>query len=450
MKKKIAIIGSGISGLSAAYFLCKKYEVSIFEKNNYLGGHVNTLTVDDRKAILMNRVLSNSTHANSADPIEIDTGFMVFNHINYPNLIKLFSKLKLETSESVMSLGVFNVGTGFEYMGNNFFTIFSQKINLIRPAFLKMLWEVRRFHQEAVHIIQNQHKYSMTVKEFVADSRYSYYFIWYYLLPFISAVWSTPPLQMMQFPIYHLVKFLQNHGLLDYPRMYDWKTVRGGSKMYVEQLLKKIQVKMFTDSPVQRVEAVVNSLKQIRVYFKDATSKIFDKVIVATHADKALEMMKGTKNSKSDHQRLLSTFYYQKNKTYLHTDSSQMPKLKKNWASWNVGVDLSDKSQPQFFTSYYMNELQHLATKRNYFVTLNPIYPIAEEHIIKTMIYYHPVFSTTSLNAQSELQLLNNQNNVFQNLYFCGSYFGYGFHEDGISSSLVLAKQILGKDFEWH
>ncbi|WP_317900151.1 NAD(P)/FAD-dependent oxidoreductase [Aurantibacillus circumpalustris] len=409
--EKLAIIGTGIAGMGCAHFLHKKYELSIFEQNDYIGGHTNTVAVDeDGKDVFM------------------DTGFMVFNFETYPNLVKLFDEIKASIKKTDMSFSVQYKPTGLEYCSSGINGLFAQRKNIFNISYIKMLMEISRFNKISLEILEDKRYENHSLREFIKEFKFSEEMLWKYLVPMSSAVWSTPMDKMLDFPALTLIRFFKNHGFLGLNTQHQWYTLEKGSESY-----KEILIKPFKDE-IQINNAVVSVSKKDKkaiVILKDGTQKEFDKVIFACHADQALKIL--TEPS-ADEKRLLSPFKYQKNIATVHTDESVMPKNKKTWSSWNYRIEEIDRELLPT-TIYWMNNLQGVSKKKNYFVSINA-FPnsIAKNKLIREIDYEHPLFDLPAINAQKKLPLLN-QNGP---LYFCGSYFNYGFHEDAFKSAVEL------------
>ena len=417
MKEKIAIIGTGIAGMGSAHFLHPVAHMTIYEQNDYIGGHTNTVTLfEDGK------------------PIYMDTGFMVFNYKTYPNLCKLFKQIGAPVKKTDMSFSVQHVPTGLEYSGSSINHLFAQRRNIFSPRYIKMLWQIARFNKESVKILDDPRYADWSIGRYVKEFDYSDDMLWKYLVPMSSAVWSTPMEQMLDFPAVTLVRFFLNHGFLGLDTQHQWYTPVNGSQSYRELLIKPFKDKISVNNKVVKISR--EGGKAV-VHVADGTSETFDKVIIATHADQALNLLdQPTLNE----QRLLSNFKYQYNKAVLHTDESIMPQTKLAWASWNYRIqNQQGKLQPS--TIYWMNRLQGVSDRVNYFVSINPHEGLDSKKIIREIDYEHPLFDVSAIQAQSELYKLNENGPV----YFCGSYFKYGFHEDAFASAVKLCSQLLGK-----
>jgi predicted NAD/FAD-binding protein len=415
--EKIAIIGTGIAGMGCGHFLHPTADITLYEQNDYIGGHTNTVTVDE-----------------DGKPVYIDTGFMVFNYKTYPNLCKLFAEIKAPVKKTDMSFSVQHVPTKLEYNGSSVNHLFAQRKNILNIGYIKMLMEIGRFNKESVKILDDPKYANYSLGEYIEEFKFSDDMLWKYLVPMSSAVWSTPMEQMLEFPAVALIRFFKNHGFLGLDTQHQWFTPHKGSQSYREILIKPFKDKIEVGNKAIKVSRVND--KPI-VHLSDGSAQTFDKVIVATHGDQALALLD---QPTADEQRLLSTFKYQYNKATLHTDESIMPKTKMAWASWNYRIqEQNGKLLPS--TIYWMNRLQDCSQKKNYFVSINPHDNIDPNLIIREIDYEHPLFDVPAIRAQDELYKLNDNGPV----YFCGSYFKYGFHEDAFASAVNLCSQLLGR-----
>jgi predicted NAD/FAD-binding protein len=421
--QKLAIIGTGIAGMSCGYFLHKEYDLTVYEQGDYVGGHTNTVSVDE-----------------DGTPVNFDTGFMVFNHETYPYLTKLFAELKVETKKTSMSFSVQHVPSGLEYCGSGMNGLFAQRKNIFSPKFIRMLMQISKFNKEAIKIVGSSESgvrsnEGITIAEFCKQHGLGDDFLHKYLIPMSGAVWSTPPEKMLDFPALTLIRFFYNHGFLGLNTQHQWWTVSGGSKNYRDKIIapykEKIQVNNAAVSVLRDDDGVI-------VKSKDGKAKLYDKVIFACHGDEAFQLL--TKKT-ADETRLLSCFQYQPNRAIIHTDESVMPKTKGAWSSWNYRIAKKEDIEIPS-TIYWMNSLQGCSDKKNYFVSINSNSAIDPKKIIREIDYTHPLFDIPAINAQKELAKLNESGPV----YFCGSYFRYGFHEDALLSSVQLCSSLLKKD----
>ncbi len=413
-KPKIAIIGSGISGLSCAYFLSEKYSVKIFEKNNYLGGHSNTVTIDYE-----------------GKEISVDTGFIVFNHETYPNLKSFFKLLDVAYEKSNMSFAVKIDNGSLEYAGTNLATVFSQIKNAFNPQFLIMLRDIMRFNKKAINILEQPFNANYTLQNLLDDLGVKKYFREFYLLPMSGAIWSCPLETMLAYPAQSFVAFFKNHGLLTVANQPQWYTVSGGSKEYVKKIADKIgQNSISLNDEVISVERLG---EKVCVKSKKG-EEFFDFVFFASHGNQVLPLLK---NASAAEKEIFSTFKYQQNLAVLHRDSSLMPNAKKAWSSWVYSNNSKNENQ-QISITYWMNNLQNIDSKYPLFVTLNPSQEIAKEKIFACFNYDHPIFDSQAVSSQARIDEIQGVDKIF----FCGAYQKNGFHEDGISSAILAINKL--------
>ena len=409
---KIAVVGSGISGLSSAYYLSKNHHVDLFEKENHFGGHSHTidLNIDTKK-------------------VAVDIGFIVFNFKTYPNLINFFNENKIEIEKSDMSFSVSLRNTMFEYCGKGLNGIFANRSNLFNPKFLRMFYDIIKFYKKC----DSSEKFNenLTLGNFLEKEKLSKEFIDYHLIPMVSAIWSMPPYEANQMPINFFLKFFQNHGLFKLKNRPQWYTVSNRSRSYVQKILSKISGEYFKNYAVKKIKS---SSSGIDLYYGGESDFFhYDKVVIATHADQALSIIDNPTNEEKE---TLSKFGYRENIAYVHTDKKAMPKNKKTWSSWNSSLKKDETSKCSI--TYWLNLLQNLKCDEDIFLTLNPYFEIDQSKILKKVKFTHPYFDQSALEHQRELQNLQNK----RNMLFCGSYFGYGFHEDGIKSSIEMLKNL--------
>jgi len=409
---KIAVVGSGISGLSAAYYLSRKHNVDLFEREDHFGGHSHTIDV------LINE-----------KKVSVDIGFIVFNHKTYPNLIKFFEENEVEIEKSDMSFSFAVKDSNFEYCGRGLKGIFSNKSNLFNIKFLRMFFDIISFYKKSEKI--NKFEEKITLGEFLSKEKLSKLFINYHLLPMVSAIWSMPPYQASKMPLQFFLKFFQNHGLFKLKNRPQWYTVSNRSKTYVNKVLSKISGEYFKNYKINKIKRIS---KGVQIYYGGSSEFFdYDKVILATHADEALSLIE---NPLEEEKSILSNFNYRENLAIIHTDQNVMPKNKHVWSSWNSSVNKNNLEINSL--TYWLNLLQNLKCEKNIFLTLNPITKISENKILKKVKFTHPYFNQSVLDYQKKLNALQNKKNIL----FCGSYFGYGFHEDGIKSSIEMIKSL--------
>lgn len=408
---KIAIIGSGISGLTAAYLLNRKHDVTIFEANDYIGGHTHThkVNIDGKK-------------------YSVDTGFIVYNERTYPNFIKLLDLLNVERQLSTMGFSVKSISKDYEYAGESLNSLFAKRSNIFRFGFLRMLYEMYHFGKKADSSGIGLDA-SVTLGDYLKKEKYSGEFINYFIIPMGAAIWSTPANKVLNMPAYFFIKFFYNHGMLETINRPNWWVIKNGSSEYIKKMIRGFENKINLSTPVKTV-ARKNEGIEIQLAKKDETLK-FDSVIFATHSDQALEMLENPTDTEKD---ILSSIPYQKNEVLLHTDSSVLPRRKLSWASWNYQLD-SDPALPVVLT-YNMNILQSINCKETLCVTLNDHNSVDETKILKKITYHHPLFNVKSIEAQKRKSEISGVNNT----HYCGAYWRNGFHEDGVVSALDVCK----------
>ncbi len=412
---RIAVIGSGISGLSAAHYLSKKNKVDLFEKEDHFGGHSYTIDVKD-----------NNNH------VPVDIGFIVFNFKTYPNFVKFLNDNSIEIEKSNMSFSVSVKETEIEYCGKGLLGIFSNKKNLLNFDFFKMFFEIIKFYKKS-NDLKNIEE-NLTLDDFLKREKMSKYFINYHIIPMVSAIWSMPPYEAKQMPLKFFLRFFQNHGLFNLKNRPQWYTIKNRSRTYVKKILETISGEYYKNYRINKISRFSNGVK---VYYGENNEFFdYDKVVIATHADEALSLITDpTPEEKS----ILANFKYKNNVAIIHTDESLMPKNKKAWSSWNSSVNKENTSETSI--TYWLNLLQNLKTNKNIFLSLNPFLKIDQKKIISKVKFTHPYYDKEALENQNRLKNIQNK----KNLLFCGSYFGYGFHEDGIKSSLEMIKSFNDK-----
>ena len=407
---RIAVIGSGISGLSAAHYLSKKNKVDLFEKEDHFGGHSYTIDVKD-----------NNNH------VPVDIGFIVFNFKTYPNFVKFLNDNGIELEKSNMSFSVSVKETEIEYCGKGLLGIFSNKKNLLNFDFFKMFFEIIKFYKKSNNLKNIEE--NLTLDDFLKREKMSKYFINYHIIPMVSAIWSMPPYEAKQMPLKFFLKFFQNHGLFNLKNRPQWYTIKNRSRTYVKKILETISGEYYKNYRINKISRLSNGVK---VYYGGNNEFFdYDKVVIATHADEALSLITDpTPEEKS----ILANFKYKNNIAIIHTDETLMPKNKKAWSSWNSSVNKENTSENSI--TYWLNLLQNLKINKNIFLSLNPFLKIDQKKIISKVKFTHPYYDKEALENQNKLKNIQNK----KNLLFCGSYFGYGFHEDGIKSSLEMIK----------
>lgn len=418
MKKKIAIVGTGIAGMAAAYFLRNTFDICFYERNEYAGGHTNTITIKENNK-----------------NIYIDSGFMVFNHITYPNLTRFFRELDIKTMPTSMSFSVQHRPSGLEYNGAGINALFAQRKNIFNIKFWKLLSEISKFNKHCLEVLGNEKYIHYSVSEYANENGYSNEFLEKFLLPMSSAIWSTPLDVMLKFPIYTLVQFFHNHGFLGLNAHFQWYTPVSGSRLYRDKVISYFHEKVFLNNAVKKI---IRENESIFILDSKGNKNPFDFIILASHADESLEMLDTPSPLEKE---LLNSFTYQKNITKIHTDDSVMPKTKKAWASWNYRIDRDEQNNLKTTTIYYMNNLQNVSKMKNYFVSINDHGLVDPKYVLWERVYTHPVYNVNSQKAQKSLHKLNENGRLF----FCGSYFKYGFHEDAFNSGLNVARKILGE-----
>lgn len=419
-RKKIAVIGTGISGMSATWLLSQHHDVTVYEKDARIGGHSNTILAESAKG-----------------EIPVDTGFIVYNELTYPNLTALFDHLKIATEPSNMSLAISLRSGEFEYSGGDLKGLFAQKKNLVRPRFWSMLQDLVRFYRDAPKDLAHLDDRLTTLGDYLYANHYSEAFLNDHLLPMAGAIWSASKQAILEYPAAAFIRFHHNHGLLKLTDRPIWRTVTGGSIRYVKALTdvykKNIRI---GDAAV----SISRGPKSVIVGSRDGERAIYDQVVIATHADQALALLA---DASLQERKLLGAFRYSRNQAVLHSDSSLMPKRRAAWSSWNYMEEKNGRNPEQPRITYWMNLLQNLPHDRRFFVTLNP--KCEPQNVLYRETYEHPLFDTEALTAQKKLWSLQG----LRNTWFCGSYFGYGFHEDGLQSGLAVAEQLGGLKRPW-
>ncbi|MEX3073468.1 NAD(P)/FAD-dependent oxidoreductase [Vibrio alginolyticus] len=415
---KIAIVGTGISGLTCGYYLHKEHEITLFEANDYIGGHTATVDVN----------IDGNDYA-------VDTGFIVYNDRTYPNFINMMKEIGVEGVPTQMSFSVRNNGSGLEYNGHTITTLFAQKRNWANPAFYRFIFEILRFNKLAKSFADKEDTSIQTLGEFLDENKFSAYFSDNYILPMGAAIWSSTLADMRAFPLMFFLRFFLNHGLLDVTNRPQWYVIKGGSRAYIPPLTKGFEDKIRLNSPV---ESVTRSKGRVLLHV-NGTTEWFDEVIFACHSDQAMKMLD---DSSVDERTILGDMAYQANEVVLHTDTSLLPKRKAAWASWNYLLDGKKGDHLKLPSlTYNMNILQHLNSEHTFCVTLNSTEQIDERKMLRTFTYHHPVFTTESIAAQQRKDEIQG----ISNTWFCGAYWYNGFHEDGVRSALDVVKALENK-----
>jgi predicted NAD/FAD-binding protein len=407
---RIAIIGSGISGLTSAYLLNEDHEVVVYEANDYIGGHTNTVDVS----------LNGQQYA-------VDTGFIVFNEKTYPNFRKLMKRLGVGWQNSVMSFSVQCDKTGLQFNPSTLNSLFIQRRNLLRPSFYRMLWDVMRFKRDSVALLESD-DYKMTLADFLAGKSYSRAFVQHFIIPMGEAVWSSDPVTFNEFPARYFAQFFKNHGFLNIKDQPQWLTVKGRSRQYIKPITKSYADQIRVNCPVASVRRNADC---VEIHPQHQAAEKFDQVVIATHSDQALSLLDDPTDAEQD---ILGAIPYQENQAVLHHDESLLPSKKAAWASWNYHIPKEDLGRVA--VTYDMNILQSIGAPKELCVSLNLAKAIDPAKIYREMIYHHPVYNPESLTARHSHQEINGVNRT----YYAGAYWGYGFHEDGVVSALDVCK----------
>ena len=421
---KIAIVGSGISGLAVAHTLRGQAELTLFESGSYFGGHTHTVdvTLPGPQGLV--------THG-------VDTGFLVFNERTYPHLIALLAELGVETAKSDMSFSVqvpgAKAGGPLEWSGSTLSTVFAQRSNLVNPRFLRMLRDVLRFNRLATHIAERNAEAELMqpLSDFLTQHQLSAEFRDWYFLPMLGCIWSCPTDQMLQFPVATMIRFCHNHGLIQVSNRPQWWTVTGGAKHYVEKIVAQVADKRL-NTPVQQIKRTPEGV----LITSHGQTEHFDKVVLASHSDQSLALLA---DATAQERTTLGAIRYQANRAVLHTDTTVLPRARRAWAAWNYERSAdSAQDSARVCLHYLLNMLQPLPFAQSVVVSLNPVHEIAPEHVHGSYDYAHPVFDLAAIRAQGEVGALQGQHHT----YFCGAWTGYGFHEDGLKSGLGVAKRL--------
>jgi predicted NAD/FAD-binding protein len=408
---RIAVVGTGISGMVAAYLLCRHHDVVAFEANDYIGGHTNTIDVE----------LNGARYP-------VDSGFIVFNEGTYPNFVKLMKRLGVAWQPSNMSFSVQSEKTDLEYSPSTLNSLFAQRRNLLRPSFYRMLFDALRFRREAQAILL-ANDYETTLGDYLEGTGYSQAFIHHFIIPMGEAIWSADPKQFNEFPAHYFVQFFNNHGFLKVRNQPQWQVIKGGSKSYVGPLTEPYKDRVRLNCPV---ESITRHADRVEVTLRHGETERFDQAVIATHSDQALAMLADPSDAERE---ILGAIPYQDNLAIMHTDSSLLPRRRAAWSSWNYHIPRSELGRVA--VTYYMNMLQSLEAPADFCVTLNRPEIIDQGKIIREFHYHHPVYTRRAPLAQRRREEINGVNRT----YFCGAYWGYGFHEDGVNSALAVCKR---------
>jgi len=408
---KIAIIGTGISGLTVAHSLHTQHDVTLYEAENYIGGHVNTIELQAE-----------------VNPVSIDTGFIVFNNWTYPNFEKLLDDLDVKTQNSEMSFSAMCEETGFEWSGSGLRSLIFNRDNWKQLKPYQIFFDIVRFKKLALTYL-NQEQTNLTLGEFLNKHHFNAVFKKYYILPMGAAIWSSNTGQIEDYPAKSFLTFFKNHGLLNLKHRPQWKTIVGGSNQYVKKLIEPFKNKIHLNTPAERIKRIAG---RVEIFSKGRMPEYFDHVFLACHSNQALRLLEAPSATEES---VLGDIKYQENLAILHTDDRTMPNRKTAWSSWNYFVPENDNKNVN--VTYYMNRLQNLECKQDYFVTLNPNQAIDESKILREIRYMHPVFDYPAINAQVKHRKINGENHS----WFCGAYWRNGFHEDGVWSALESVNQ---------
>ena len=409
---KIAVIGSGISGLSAAYYLSKKHKVDLFEKEDHFGGHSYTYDIKEDQKI-----------------VPVDLGFIVFNEKTYPNLINFFKELKVDYEKSNMSFAVSIKDTKVEYSGKSLGSMFCNKSNIFNFKFIKLILDIIKFYKSAPLLLTKENE-DLTLGDYLEKKKVSGYLKNYHIIPMVAAIWSMPFAKAQDMPLTLFVNFFTNHGLFNLKNRPQWFTVSGRSRKYVSKILPFISGDYFKNYKIRKISRSENNVRIAVGSNEDYID--YEHVVLACHANESLALLE---EPTIEEKSILSKFQYVTNTAFLHTDEKLMPKNKSALSSWN---SISKQDLTNTCVTYWLNLLQNLKTDKNYFLTLNPIQNIENKNIIKRVIFSHPYFNLENTRLQKNLKMLQGVNRTS----FCGSYFSYGFHEDGLKSSLDMIKQL--------
>jgi predicted NAD/FAD-binding protein len=410
----IAVVGAGVAGITAAYLLQRRHRVCLLERNDWIGGHTRTVTVPDGPDA----------------GLPVDVGFIVLNDRTYPLLNRLLDQLGVATADSDMSFGYHCRETGLQYATRDFRAVFAQRSNLLRPPFLAMLAEILRFNRTLRRALHRGELADTTLGGFLDRHRFGGFFRRAYIVPMAAAIWSAPDRDVARFPAETFGRFFRNHGLLRVRNQPRWRYIPGGSHTYVKAFLEGFRGEVRSGAPVVSVRRTPEG---VRVRMADGADRAFDRVVIACHADEALALLEDPSPQEREY---LGAWRYARNRVVLHTDASRLPPIRRAWASWNVVREPGAGDDAPVTLTYHMNRLQGLRARHPYCVTLNPSKPVADRHTVFETPFDHPCYTFASIGSQRRLPELNGRRGTF----FCGSYFGYGFHEDAVRSGVRVAE----------
>ncbi len=413
-KLRIAVVGCGVAGLTAAWLLQRRHEVHLFEKNDYPGGHTRTLKVPQ----------------DDGSYLPVDTGFIVMNHRNYPQFTKVLDQLNVPLADSSMTFSFYDTVSKYGYSGNSLGALFPSFDYFFKPHHLKLIGNLMRFAKIGYRDLRSGFLEGKTLSDYFSLRKFGDAFLNHYLYPMGAAIWSSPIAEMHAFPAQPYLHFLENHGLLRLTNRPQWKYVKGGSQTYVKAMLQTFEHTPNLNAAPASIQRIPEG---VRIHMPTGETHTFDHVVIGAHADEALKLLA---DPSVEETKNLSPWRYQPNTVTLHTDRSQLPANRKLWSSWNFVREPAFNEERPVAVSYYMNRLQDLQTDKHYIVTLNNTRPVPEEYVINTTTLTHPLYSFESMATQDRLRQMNGQ----QNTWFCGSYFGYGFHEDAVCSAVEVAQ----------
>ncbi|MGF1641823.1 MAG: NAD(P)/FAD-dependent oxidoreductase [Rhodospirillales bacterium] len=416
------MVGTGIAGMSAAWLLSRRHTVTVFERDERVGGHANTVDV-----------------AGPAGPVAVDTGFIVYNERNYPNLTALFDHLGVATKASDMSFAASIDDGDLEYAGTSLAGLFAQPRNIVRPRFWRMLGDIRRFYRDGPSLLREPGGETLSLGQYLDGGGYSHAFVYNHLLPMAAAIWSTAVADMRDHPAAAFIRFCSNHGLMQVSGRPQWRTVDGGSREYVRPLTAPYADRIRLGAKIRTIR---RDPRGVTIDHESGRTERFDHVVIATHADQALRLLD---DPSAQERRLLGSFGYTRNVAVLHSDPALMPKRRRVWSSWNYLSRRGEDGSSRVAVSYWMNRLQRLDDRLPLFVTLNPHRDPADRSVVKAFAYDHPSYDLAAADAQRSLWTLQG----VRNTWFCGSYFGAGFHEDALQAGLAVAEQLGGTRRPW-